>query len=485
MLNHLTENIIEQYLLSPEALTPGEKTHVEAHINGCALCREHLNRRAGFLNSIEKNYLAHPTGREKEFVERTAARKRFLLPGSARELSQKSDSLIGGFAETVEPYKQPLPHRFVRFIRFHPYQSAGVAMGLAAALVGLMFLIKPIKDTNISYARAKDEFLVAYNSEGGELWRKHIGVGYDMAKLRTGNEGFDEEHYLATIDVNGDGKNDVVALFGRLAGSAIENQIACFNSNGDTLWKYEFHRNMTFGNESISDDYYLYSMIVGDFSRTGKPSIVALANHKTMFPSSIISLDAKTGKFQSEYWHCGNLTHLIHADLNHDGTDEIIAGGENNSYNLASLIVFDSRKILGSSPALPNYTPQNRSAGEEKYYLLFSRSDLQQFATNKRNSITNIFFRERGLEVRVSEAIGKGVNSILYNFDSLMRCTNVEGQDQFAAFHIKMENEGKLTRKIDIQYYETLRKGVQYRDGEKLVNTPTMNENYKTMSANR
>ena len=44
--------------------------------------------------------------------------------------------------------------------------------------------------------------------------------------------------------------------------------------------------------------------------------------------------------------------------------------------------------------------------------------------------------------------------------------------------HQKLEAEGKLTKKLDKQYYEDLRKRVLYLDGEKFVKEPTMNKNY-------
>jgi hypothetical protein len=44
--------------------------------------------------------------------------------------------------------------------------------------------------------------------------------------------------------------------------------------------------------------------------------------------------------------------------------------------------------------------------------------------------------------------------------------------------HQKLEAEGKLTKKLDKQYYEDLRKRVLYWDGEKFVKEPTMNKNY-------
>jgi hypothetical protein len=61
-----------------------------------------------------------------------------------------------------------------------------------------------------------------------------------------------------------------------------------------------------------------------------------------------------------------------------------------------------------------------------------------------------------------------------------MNCTQVDGEDNFVTFHNQLVREEKLTRQLDNQYYENLRKEVQYWDGEKFVKTRAQNKHYKT-----
>jgi hypothetical protein len=154
--------------------------------------------------------------------------------------------------------------------------------------------------------------------------------------------------------------------------------------------------------------------------------------------------------------------------------------GENNAFDMASLAVLDPRALSGHSPAVPAFTPKDLPAATEKYYILFPRSDLKKFAHHKRNVAAASELQPDGLlRVDVAEDWADfGFYPLFYFFDRSMRCVRVMGEDTFINFHHKLEAEGKLTRKLDAQYYEELRQGVLYWDGEKFVHEPTMNKYY-------
>jgi acetyl-CoA carboxylase beta subunit len=78
----------------------------------------------------------------------------------------------------------------------------------------------------------------------------------------------------------------------------------------------------------------------------------------------------------------------------------------------------------------------------------------------------------------VSEPAKETEYSLMYYFDSSMRCARVDAHDEFVKFHKRLEAESKLKRVLDAQYFEELRRGVEYWDGEKFVNEPVMNKRY-------
>ena len=54
----------------------------------------------------------------------------------------------------------------------------------------------------------------------------------------------------------------------------------------------------------------------------------------------------------------------------------------------------------------------------------------------------------------------------------------IPASDSFAASHKQLELEGKLSSQLNDEYFEALRKGVMYWDGEKFVDRLAMNKHY-------
>jgi hypothetical protein len=60
-----------------------------------------------------------------------------------------------------------------------------------------------------------------------------------------------------------------------------------------------------------------------------------------------------------------------------------------------------------------------------------------------------------------------------------MACISVRPSDSYTAAHRLFEQEGKLTSHLDDDYFEALRRGVLYWDGEKFVGSPVENRHYR------
>jgi hypothetical protein len=492
MNTHIETDKLEKFILSPEDFNTEERGKIASHIDGCAYCKEYSEKLTAFYDSVSKELQNEPTEKDKAFAEKLLVPKGWIptrnwlaLPEKKLALQERVDNALSTFVEIIEPYHRPLAKRFVHYIKAHPIRVAS-EFSLAAGLVFATLLIRPMfKDTNPSYARAKDEFLVVYNKDGEELWKKHIGMGYDLEKYFNANVVAKvPDRYLTTIDVDHDGRKEIIAIFGWRNMIEWRNSVVCYNVDGSERWTYKLHRNMTFGTESFSDGYGIYSMIAGDFDRDGRVELIAVAIHEMYYPSAIISLDASNGVLLSEYWHSGHFGEFDHHDIEGNGIDDLLFVGQHNGYNQACFVVLDSRNVVGHSPAPPSYSPLGITPGNEKYYLLFPRADISRFSTFRRNNGRSLFFTADSLvKVTVEEQIDNqwGVG-LLYFFNRSMECVRVDGSDQFVAFHKKMEAEKKLTKKLDAQYYEDLRRQVQYWDGDKFVNTATMNKKYVEMA---
>jgi hypothetical protein len=458
-MKHIDEETLELYILESDDVAD-RRAEIASHVKECAAC-------AALLKEIEEYY----TQVQDIHQERARATSQAL---TVRSMAMK----VPTYTEfgPLSQIRKTWPAQAMLFVIRHPYTSVTSLAAVFVAALLFALQLTTIKDRNPAYARAKDEFLVAYNKQGQELWRKHVGSMYDAETLRGSH---DPHEYIATIDVDGDGRQEVVGIFSYQLNWPNANAVMCYSADGTTRWSFAFHRNMTFGAETFSDEYHPLLIMAGDFDKDGKVEIVVTEEHMTYYPMAIVRLNGATGEVEGEYWHSGSLPHPQHKDFNGDGIEELYFPGENNGFNKASLLVLDPRRIRGHSPAPPEYTPANVPQGEEQFYALFPRNDFVPFSVHKRNKTAYILF-EGGttLTAWVRESVDDGESGVLFQFDQSMTCQVVTGSDRFVTLHRKFEAEGKLTKKLDGPYYEELRQGVQYWDGEKFVNTPTMNTRY-------
>lgn len=463
-MDHINESILELYVLEATEVF-AQRGAIEQHINSCDGCRNLYEEINSYYLDVEQLTEERLQKNTQLITLRSLASKQSIFWNTALSQLQKTH-----------------PARFVLFVIRHPVTSV---MSLAAAIVlGALFMLPTagVKDTNPDYARAKNEFLRVYNKDGDELWKKKIGIEYDLEQLQTrqhpGSQYYLDE-YLQTVDVDGDGINEILAVFGMVQKRDDKNAIYCFNADGSERWRYKFNRSMTFGDEHFPDQYFFKQFLVGDFDNDKSTEIVAVVNHEVWYPGVILKIDAYTGKLISEYWHSGSINGIITKDLNKDGYAEIIATTENNAYDLASLIVLDPRFLDGHSPALAPYTPKNIKKAIEKYYLLLSRSELKKYATHKRNKTFHPrFISEESFIVANVEEYENKYYTLFYTFDSTLVCKKVEGEDKFVALYNQFLAAGKLTQKLDETYFEKLKKGVLYWNGERFVDYPAMNKKY-------
>ena len=472
MSDHCSENKLEILCLSPEELTGSEKEKIMLHLDECLLCKEHFGRLQQFYQNLRETLDSPPSERDSTFARRLLSRHRLSLPGRRPELSEKSDSLMETFAEVIEPYRRSFVERVIRYVRVHPVRSAGMVSFAAIALSLAFISIQPKLDKNPAIGEGKDGFLIVSNKHGDELWRKYIGAGYSTVGTPH------PEHTISLQDVDGDGRDEVLCIFGWTASNfPFNNLLACYNPDGTERWKHELHRTMKFEGVPFTDDYRFYHLEAGDFAHSGHIEVFVAARHDPWSPNVLLRLDADSGKVFGEFWQSGTLKEFDHKDLDHDGVDELIYGGQNNRLQHACVVVFDPRRIEGSAPAPEGYYPQGFLAGTEKYYILLPASDLKEFASDVTNEVVGLRVTTGGaIEVIVNEPVQRAGGTLYYYFDSTMNCTIVKPSASFIASHGQLEREGKLATRLNDEYFEALRKGVEYWDGDRFVDRVTMNK---------
>ncbi|MEK7251489.1 MAG: hypothetical protein AAB209_13820, partial [Bacteroidota bacterium] len=205
-MTHIDEHTLELFVLKSNEVED-RRAEIEAHLNECEGCSALHHEMMEYYNQVEQIR-----------DERAQATSQAL---TVRSMMVKADPFDASMSET----RKTFPARVVLFIIRHPAVSS-----ISVAALFALALLAPTKtlfrDSNPAYARAKEEFLVAYSKEGDVLWKKHIGPGYDWEKLSADTvTPRKPDEYLTTIDVDGDGRREVIAIFGRWEGWHSRNAV--------------------------------------------------------------------------------------------------------------------------------------------------------------------------------------------------------------------------------------------------------------------
>ncbi|HTY36744.1 MAG TPA: hypothetical protein VMH23_06520 [Bacteroidota bacterium] len=462
-IEHIEEKTLALYVLhAPEV--EERKEEIAHHLQGCQGCTALLKQIEGYYGDFEE-------------VQESEAHA--LLPSA--EIAGK---LIRNVSGDIQPLhaapRQSIVKAFSDSLRTYPLRWSSAFAVVAAALLFILPKVM-ITDRSPSFVRAVNEFLVAMNKDSRELWRVYVGPGFEHRSSKVS---------LATVsqlwDVDGGGKNSVFLLYPRSAASPEDYQstsIASYSPGGDERWRFQFHPPMTFGKTSFSGDYYLVnSLSIGDYSATGHFEIPFAAHHFVWWPAAVGLLDARSGQVVGQYWNPGWVK-IGAGDIDRDGVTEIIAAGYSNSYKLNMVAVLDPRKLNGHAPASEEFVPAGIPPAQEKYYILLPDPDLYHFsmriAVEENVGISPV----NNLEIRTIRYLNLGkendlVAELFFEFDEHMNCTKVRPGDEFGEIHRRFEREGRVRNKLDTEYFETLRRGLLYWDGERFVKEPTMNKKY-------
>lgn len=457
-MEHVDENTLQLFVLDAEEIRD-RRPVIEKHLRECPGC-------AALVKEMREYY-----GEVTNLQQEHAVRSREAL--TLRQMMIQKP--LGGDG-SLQAVRMTVPARVFAFTARHYVASS---ISAAAVLTAIFLLFNPLRnafaDRNLSYVRARDEFIVAYNNKGEELWRRHAFQNYDD-KYANRIDGT----YLTTFSLYGDGHNQVFGIFGEFGTrSPLDNVILCYNDDGGERWRYTYDRSMVFGTENMPDDYLFREIVVGNFGGDGKPLLAAISRHDPRWPSSVLVLDARTGSLAGEFWHSGWIENLVHKDLDGKGVEDILCTGGNNSYSRPAFIILDPRTVTGHGPSTEPFTPQNSPPGTEKFYILLPYSDLMKNATQRYSPKTYLALRGDGsIEVKTEEEYEGERADLLFSFDSTLHCIKVRPTDDFVRLHKRMEAEGRSSERVDDRYLGNLRTAAEYWNGEQFVRGWAINKRY-------
>jgi hypothetical protein len=319
----------------------------------------------------------------------------------------------------------PLPVRRVK-----PRKKLEMAGAIALLSIVCYFSVRLLASDRRPYSARMDAArLVIMNAEGKELWSKSFP------------DGFWSEYYdqgLATRtwfgDLEGKGNTDVLLLYHPAVNpSAHSTTLICYSDQGKEKWRWTPGRNLP----ELQGTPALFTTVGLSVlkAKHGEHARIVLASrHSVFYPGQIAMVDSN-GKTISEYWHSGNLNHLVLADLNGDGREQIIATGISNGYRQATLVVLDPDRVYGASTeaARPEIQIHGMGVAAERIRLLFSRSDLNK-ALSVYNEAEEPVVEHGRMRLSVKECADPTC-TIVYEFDTKFHLVSVVAYDHFRNVH--------------------------------------------------
>ena len=479
-----TEEELDRFVFFPEAYSAEERAAIERFIEENALAAEFVGKTRKLKDDLSARLRQEPSESDREFAKRIFGSKQILLP-SFGLVKNDSQEIFAHYSEIIE--KRTLPQRFTRFIRVYPLRSASVVALVAAALVILVTLRKPVIDYNPAYAEVKDNVLAVYNKGGEKLWTKPAAGTPDYTQSTGSNNRYRRPFLIA--DVDGDGTNEVITDLYNETMEMTTNSLTCYSDNGIERWKYT----PTFKLEGIgSTSATATRSVIFDFtlfaaSKSETPKLYVVVCDPTFSPSCIIQVDPKTLSEEQRYWHTGGINKIFVHDVNNDGKPELLIAGINDAVDMVFFAGIDPENgIEGKSSTMSEQLQSMPSIQEMFYCVLPPVEFYEKLSVTKFNTLWTLqplSYGENVIDVETNEIpyniYHNAEGGIHYIFDKTLTVRSVSASSNFEKIYNNYrESKDRSMEPLNQEYFQKLKKNVRWWDGNKFVNYPTYNKRY-------
>lgn len=241
------------------------------------------------------------------------------------------------------------------------------------------------------------------------------------------------DRYLLS-DIDADGRRELVfnLLPENLSGGP--GRLVCYDDRGRIRWRFILGRTFRDPFGEYTQDYTGH--ILRSLSIDGKPYVLSIATHRLWHPSQVALLDPRTGTAVEEFWHPGALTHALVADLDRDGSDELLLAGVNNpGPGAGSPVLMTLRLPFSRNPPAPTSLLGTLSSGGPTAYVAFARPDVLE-AQGGLAAISHLLHEDSGSLVVRARFTANGVTNLTYRLDP-----NLELRELFTTIDVQTAHD--------------------------------------------
>ena len=317
--------------------------------------------------------------------------------------------------------------------------------------------------------------LVILDKEKRELWRRDTGMedlkeeAYYRAHFQV--RSHDAGNILPAIvikDIDKDGNVEVLFAPKRKTDQTGEGWLYCYDRRGDKRWGFLAGRELRCGGKVYSPDYRIAGFHTHDLDGDGRCEIVVEAFHAPDWPCQLAVLD-HSGQRVGEFWNAGYLRDVDYADLDGDGRKELIVVGVNNEYRAGCLMVFDTRRIGGSSPQTGGYACEGLEPGTELFYMIFPRTDVSDALGLYEADMRTLDITENR-RIRATSSLG-----LIFELGFDLAALQVTCGHGYVTRHEGLAREGKVTSVIGPAYERAILDDIRWWNGSAWVAVPAKN----------
>jgi hypothetical protein len=458
-MKHIDQHTLELFILgSPD---PGMSSRqIQRHLKECHGCRELYDEISQYYHRVSEN-LRRSEGKP--------------LPDGQALVRQTVREEVIPVPVTSLPVRSPirmLTRTFI-FVRQHPVAAGVGSVILASAIFGAVTLTTSLmKDTNPSYysLNSAEAKLQIYNKENEKLWEVPTRWAAEAATV----EKEQEVEVVKITDLDGDGKNEVVATLRGLPGEPTNTFSLCiFSANAQLISRATVDHPVQFRGKTSADTHLGYGLDIIDPGRGAKKEILCRA-FTAWSPCAVVRYSSD-GELLGEYWHYGHLTHMLAVDSLQQGNHLILIAGTDDVNDTAGGTRFavvgllDPKDIVGLSEATTTpgfgYVPSNA----ERALTQFPNTQLNLTFHSKASvhSVNlNACDSARFASVWWNTTIGSEHLMLEYLLRRDLSVVDIRPSDDFLYGFPTLQKEAKLPPSAPLKIASDLKAQVRYWDGQ-------------------
>ena len=470
-MTHINEHTLELYVLNASEIHD-RKSEIQNHLNICHGCQGLVDQMIEFHSSLE-------------FELQQRQQDDISVPTSIIRSRHNGKTLFDAQLSPVTYDNVTVSHVMQLFIRRHPVAITMSMLGTALA-VGFFLNLAIWKfhgpstpgDTNPMFPmyNIESSTLEILNKDDQLLWQAKIADARDMAT----SEAATQVHYTLICDLHGNGNNDVLTTVSLLDIPDVNgHHLRIFDGKRNLLGDFHPKENVPY-KDRINEysPYFNLSYLLTRKLADGKSEIFVFGSSLGRSPSVMFRLDSD-GHILGEYWHFGQFSSMVFKDLRNSGTDELIAGGSNDTKDISHeefpmITILRPDAILGQKKATACRNFLLNSSDAEIFYIELPRSDLDTLY-HTHGIVARITENdEHTLEATVVSGVLGGTHfDFHYYFDHAMRLLRVKSNNNTDALHQNLVDENKLKGRIDPPYLNNLKNQIRYWNGKAWVSEVT------------